>query len=351
MGCCSASVQTQTVSEMTPPAGSKGAEEAPSASLLTSQTTTQSMPSQKSRSTVSSQQTIPVRIEKGDFVYWSQEDALDLEVTEVEEGKDAKDKSYQLVKVMGREEFIPQNQLVKYTGPRLRSKDIKSGAQVQFNDGKGGTGTGVIDGQTNSEVCVKTEEGSNKLQQWVSLEDIHFLYVMVFSAHSLKNTDKRLSMGGVIDNRSDPYIKIHLQKDGRDSTLQDKEGKANHMHKTEVLDDELDPVWNQDFRFLYFGNVKSIRFEVRDSDVKLGSLKEDDFLGHAELSKEKWEGEQKEGFWDELTLTDVKDEPMKDDQGKESKIKVRVKLFAPKGDTMDIGNKPALFCCGSQMPV
>jgi len=345
MGCCSASVQTQTVSEMTPPAGSKGAEEAPSASLLTSQTTTQSMPSQKSRSTVSSQQTIPVRIEKGDFVYWSQEDALDLEVTEVEEGKDAKDKSYQLVKVMGREEFIPQNQLVKYTGPRLRSKDIKSGAQVQFkmphHDGIGGTGTGVVDGQTNSEVHVKTQEGSHKSQLWIGREDIHFLYVMVFSAHSLKNTDKKLGMG-VVNNRSDPYIKIHLQTDdSADSTLQDKE-----VHTTEVLSDVLDPVWNQDFRFLYFGNVKSIRFEVRDSDVKLGSLKEDDFLGHAELSKEKWEGEQKEGFWDELTLTDVKDEPMKDDQGKESKIKVRVKLFAPKDHTMDISKKPALFCCG-----
>jgi len=347
MGCCSAPVQPQTGSEPTPPAGNTGAEEAPPAPNLKNQTTTQSMLTMRS---LLKQPSITPRIEKGDFVHFSQDNAFDLEVIDVVGGNNDKDNSDQKVKVMGRQEFIPRNHLVKFSGPRLRSKDIKSGAQVQFNDGKGGTGTGVIDGQTNSEVCVKTEEGSNKLQQWVSLEDIHFLYVMVFSAHSLKNTDKRLSMGGVIDNRSDPYIKIHLQKDGRDSTLQDKEGKANHMHKTEVLDDELDPVWNQDFRFLYFGNVKSIRFEVRDSDVKVGSLKEDDFLGHAELPKAKWEGEQ-EGFLDELTLTNEKDEPMKDDQGNESKIKVRVKLFAPKGDTMDIGNKPALFCCGSQMPV
>jgi len=244
MGCCSAPVQPQTGSEPTPPAGNTGAEEAPPAPNLKNQTTTQSMLTMRS---LLKQPSITPRIEKGDFVHFSQDNAFDLEVIDVVGGNNDKDNSDQKVKVMGRQEFIPRNHLVKFSGPRLRSKDIKSGAQVQFNDGKGGTGTGVIDGQTNSEVCVKTEEGSNKLQQWVSLEDIHFLYVMVFSAHSLKNTDKKLGMG-VVNNRSDPYIKIHLQTDdSADSTLQDKE-----VHTTEVLSDVLDPVWNQDFRFVFW---------------------------------------------------------------------------------------------------
>merc|ERR1712008_286017 len=116
----------------------------------------------------------------------------------------------------------------------------------------------------------------------------------VFSAESLKNTD------WAIGNKSDPYIKIHLQKpEGSDTTLQDKKGKAHHI--TKVVADNLNPEWNQDFRFVYCDNVKSLRFEVWDSDYNLG-VKEDDFLGEAELERDSWE--QKEvrdkGFYGQL---------------------------------------------------
>jgi len=287
-------------------------------------------------------------------VYWSQEPAFDLEVEEVN-GTNDKDNQAIMVKVKGKEDIIPLNQLTKFAGPRLLSEDLKKGAHVQFRrphqEGQMPEikpfGKGVIEGQTNTEVCLKLQEGSRKSQLWVSREDIHFLYVMVFSAHSLKNTDQKLGMG-VMNNKSDPYIKIHVQNTGSaDSALQDKEGKAHNMLKTKVLDDNLDPEWNQDFRFLYFDNVESLRFEVRDSDIKVGSLKEDDFLGHAYVPRDKWEAAPEQGFCEELTLTDEKGDPMKGDQGKESKIKVRVKLFEPKDHT-DIDIRVESTCCGCQ---
>jgi len=324
-----------------------GAEEAASAQLLNSETTTMS-PTRSARGSGSSQgdrvKTCSRQIEPGDFVYWPQEDLLDLEVIDVQKGKDDKDTQV-VVKVKEKKKVIPYSQSVKLTGPQLHSKDLKNGVQVQFkqphHDGTGLPGNGVIEGQTNTEVCLKLQDGSRKRQLWISRADIYFLYVMVFSAHSLKNTDKQLLMGMM--DKSDPYMKIHLQKSGSaDSALQDKESKANHMHKTTTLNNNLDPVWNQDFRFLYCDNVESIRFEVRDSDV----LKEDDFLGHAELPKEKWEVKQEEGFWDELTLTDKKGEPMKGEQGKESTIKVHVKLFEPKDRVMDDSQTHPSFCCG-----
>jgi len=336
---CNASAQPATVlAETTAPAGDPWAEEAAR--------TSSPVDNQKTSSPLNDQKTASEGIEPGDFVYWSQGNLLDLEVMEVQEGKDDKDNQV-VVKVEGKQHVIPQSQVVRLTGPRLHTQDLKKGAQVQFgwpcDDGKGMLGKGVIESQTNTEVCLKLQDGSRNRQLWISIGDIRFLYVMVFSAHSLKNTDKMFGIG-MMNNKSDPYIKVHLQKSGSaDSALQDKEGKANHMLKTKVLSDSLDPVWNQDFRFLYFDNVESIRFEVRDLDV----LKEDDFLGHAELPKEKWEAKQ-EGFWDELTLTNEKGEPMKGDQEQESKIKVRVKLFEQKDLAMDDSQTQTSFFCGCQ---
>jgi len=204
-------------------------------------------------------------------------------------------------------------------GPQLAYNDVK-GKNVEFRSEDGARLQGAVDCQTNTEVFVRlTDQNSApKLQMWIPREDIYFLHVMVFSASNLKNEDYDL-----LGNKSDPYVRIHLHREGRkQNTSADDSGVVGHgCNTTTYVTDNLNPTWNEDFRFLSVNDVTAIEFKVWDKDINM--VRPDDFLGSVKVEKEAWQNGKDEIL--ELHLCNEAGEPMKE----ESKIRVRIKACGP----------------------
>eukprot|EP00419_Tripos_fusus_P022754 CAMPEP_0172709674 /NCGR_PEP_ID=MMETSP1074-20121228/55202_1 /TAXON_ID=2916 /ORGANISM="Ceratium fusus, Strain PA161109" /LENGTH=315 /DNA_ID=CAMNT_0013532967 /DNA_START=120 /DNA_END=1065 /DNA_ORIENTATION=+ len=197
-------------------------------------------------------------------------------------------------------------------GPQLAYNDVK-GKNVEFRSEDGARLQGAVDCQTNTEVFVRlTDQNSApKLQMWIPREDIYFLHVMVFSASNLKNADYCTT--------SDPYVRIHLHREGRkQNTSADDSGVVGHgCNTTTYVTDNLNPTWNEDFRFPSVNDVTAIEFKVWDKDVNM--FKSDDFLGSVKVGKEAWQNGKDEIL--ELHLCNEAGEPMKEESKKESASK------------------------------
>jgi len=222
---------------------------------------------------------------------------------------------------------LGEGKVASFKGPQFTFDDLKKGKEVEFKLKMDGAGfsRGQIDGQSCSEVCVRQIIGdrAHKSQLWIPCEDIRFLYVMVFSASSLKDTD----VGGL--NKSDPYVVVHLRKNGGkpNASADDLGGVDHDYQRTHYVNNDLSPTWNRDFKFFSVRDVEAVVVTVWDKDVNL--FKSDDFLGRAELRKEEWEARKDEVL--ELPLSDMLDKPVFGERdAKQSKLKVRVKICGPK---------------------
>lgn len=88
------------------------------------------------------------------------------------------------------------------------------------------------------------------------------LMVTIVSASDLRNADK----GGIVAGSSDPYCACELQ------------GKPHTKIKTKVVNDSLNPTWNEKQPLVGFAVTDSLKFTVYDKDNKV-----DEMLGWAVL--------------------------------------------------------------------
>jgi len=238
-------------------------------------------------------------------------------------------------------QFLGTGDAASFRGPWLVAEDIKDGKEFKSGDAYLSQGRGKVEGQTNTEVCLRPIicGSASRARLWIPREDIHFLYVMVFSASSLKKQDWG------INNRSDPYVKIHLRKSGGqpDASADDLGGAGHDFHLSNYKSDDLNPTWNMDFRSLPVSDVEAIIFTVYDKDINV--FKSDDFLGRTELTKKTWEAGKDEVL--ELQLFDMEQKKMLGEKETESKLKVRVKMFGPKDSEQDPTPLCAPGCCVS----
>jgi len=111
------------------------------------------------------------------------------------------------------------------------------------------------------------------------------LQITVESACNLYNADCMLA------GKSDPYVIVEVP------------GQAGMKVQTEVISNDLNPVWNflGEIASFYDGDV--LRFTVWDKDV---FPKSDDFLGKVELTAQDF---YPHGFHGELMLADSKQIP------------------------------------------
>jgi len=264
-------------------------------------------------------------IKLGEYVCCAERQIFDAKVKEVGDNAltvETADGDLKLKKT-----YLGDGKVVSFKGPRVNVEDLHKGKEVEFKfkEDDADLSRGQIDGQTNSEVCLRqiNDNSASKSQSWIPREDIRFLYVMVFSASSLKNTD----IG--VNNKSDPYVVVHLRKSGGkpNASTDDLGGEGHDYHMTHYVNNDLNPTWNMDFKFLSLHDVEAVVFTVWDKDINL--FKSDDFLGRAELTKDTWEARKDEVL--ELPLLDMEKKPMfGETDAKESKLKVRVKICGPR---------------------
>jgi len=108
------------------------------------------------------------------------------------------------------------------------------------------------------------------------------LQITVESASNLYNSD------GVLAGKSDPYVIVEVP------------GQAGMKLQTEVISNELNPVWNFVGEISGFYDDDVLHFTVWDKDT---FPKPDDFLGKAELTAQDF---YPHGFHGELMLADSK---------------------------------------------
>jgi len=108
------------------------------------------------------------------------------------------------------------------------------------------------------------------------------LQITVESACNLYNSD------GVLAGKSDPYVIVEVP------------GQKSMKFQTEVISNELNPVWNFTGEIDGFMDGDVLRFTVMDKDT---FPKPDDFLGKAELTAQDF---YPNGFHGDLTLADSK---------------------------------------------
>jgi len=108
------------------------------------------------------------------------------------------------------------------------------------------------------------------------------LQVIVESACNLYNSD------GILAGKSDPYVIVEIS------------GQESMKLQTEVVSNELNPVWNFVGEIAGFMDGNVLRFTVMDKDTFPNP---DDFLGKAELTAQDF---YPNGFHGELTLADSK---------------------------------------------
>jgi hypothetical protein len=108
------------------------------------------------------------------------------------------------------------------------------------------------------------------------------LQITVESASNLYNSD------GVLAGKSDPYVIVEVP------------GQENMKFQTEVISNELNPVWNLTGEIEGFMDGDILRFTVMDKDTFPNP---DDFLGKAELMAQDF---YPNGFQGELMLADSK---------------------------------------------
>jgi len=108
------------------------------------------------------------------------------------------------------------------------------------------------------------------------------LQITVESACNLYNSD------GVLAGKSDPYVIVEVP------------GQESMKFQTEVISNELNPVWNFTGEIEGFMDDDVLHFTVMDKDT---FPKPDDFLGKAELTAQDF---YPDGFHGELTLVDSK---------------------------------------------
>jgi hypothetical protein len=123
------------------------------------------------------------------------------------------------------------------------------------------------------------------------------LVVKVKNASDLRNAD------GMMAGVSDPYVVLHLV-DGRGK-------EAYKAQQTSVVNDNLNPVWNEDIVFTDVENpaALSLRMNIFDQDTFMGSghfdwLSKDDQLGDAKISLN--ELRSSESTWKDMTFTVAK---------------------------------------------
>jgi len=108
------------------------------------------------------------------------------------------------------------------------------------------------------------------------------LLITVESAYNLYNSD------GVLAGKSDPYVIVEVP------------GQEGMRLQTDVISNELNPVWNFTGEIEGFMDGDVLRFTVMDKDT---FPKPDDFLGKAELTAQEF---YPHGFKGELALADSK---------------------------------------------
>ena len=108
------------------------------------------------------------------------------------------------------------------------------------------------------------------------------IQITVESACNLYNSD------GVLAGKSDPYVIVEVP------------GQKSMKFQTEVISNELNPVWNFTGEIDGFMDGDVLRFTVMDKDT---FPKPDDFLGKVELTAQDF---YPHGFHGELTLADSK---------------------------------------------
>lgn len=132
------------------------------------------------------------------------------------------------------------------------------------------------------------------------------LRLTIVSARHLRNADIGLPWSS---NVSDPYCICEIQ------------GKPLSRTVTEVIKNNLDPVWNQHAAFADFKVGDTLLFTVWDKDT----FKSDDLLGRASLSSEQF---HPSGFDDELLLSDAGFEKRKK---RKAFLKIKIEEATPKG--------------------
>merc|ERR1719195_453418 len=108
------------------------------------------------------------------------------------------------------------------------------------------------------------------------------LQMTVESARNLYNSD------GILAGKSDPYVIVEVP------------GQEGLKFQTEVINNDLNPVWNFTGEIAGFMDGDILRFTVMDKDTFPNP---DDFLGKAELTAQ---DVYPNGFHGELTLADSK---------------------------------------------
>ena len=116
------------------------------------------------------------------------------------------------------------------------------------------------------------------------------LTITVISAQDLVEKDS-----GLFGDHSDPYCVVIVADDADDAPvfteshasaaekLQDKYCNDDFAKKTQIVMDDLNPVWNEDFQFTVPDDFpKPLQFKVYDRDVGVADL--DDFMGKAQVS-------------------------------------------------------------------
>jgi len=153
------------------------------------------------------------------------------------------------------------------------------------------------------------------------------LTLTIVSARHLRNADIGFPF---TSNVSDPYCICEIQ------------GKPLSRHVTEVIKDNLDPVWNQHAVFADFKVGDTLLFTVWDKDT----FKSDDLLGRASLCSEQF---HPSGFDDELLLGDAGWEKRKK---RKAFLKIKIDQAAPKEEPKRQEAKssgiPSECCIGSR---
>lgn len=129
------------------------------------------------------------------------------------------------------------------------------------------------------EETIETPEAEVATVRWTPLE------MTIVGATGLRNAD--FSINPFKRDLSDPYCICEIP------------GKPLSRTVTEVVDNDLNPVWNHKVQFADFDVGDSFKFRIFDKDV---SFKRDDFLGHATLDSAEF---HPHGFDQDVLLSDA----------------------------------------------
>jgi len=140
--------------------------------------------------------------------------------------------------------------------PKEEQKEtIEQGTKVTLVDGREGT---VIK-STAADVTLAIDKEGDKIEETVSMDKVYKLVVELVGARGLRNADTC--------GKSDPYASVEI------------DGVPASKRTTKVINETLEPNWNETFELFGYTPGSKLNFVVGDRDP----LKCDDILGKVVL--------------------------------------------------------------------